>query len=54
MCEKQCRDANGFKCHIESEAHQRQMQLYSSHSGKYNDQFSREFEAGFMDIVKRR
>uniref|UniRef100_A0A453DZZ0 KIN17 C2H2-type zinc finger domain-containing protein n=3 Tax=Aegilops tauschii TaxID=37682 RepID=A0A453DZZ0_AEGTS len=25
MCEKQCRDENGFKCHCSSESHQRQM-----------------------------
>ena len=23
MCQKQCRDQNGFKCHISSESHQR-------------------------------
>ncbi|KAL8538511.1 hypothetical protein ACS0TY_000500 [Phlomoides rotata] len=26
MCQKQCRDENGFKCHCMSESHQRQMQ----------------------------
>ena len=25
ICEKQCRDANGFKCHCTSDAHLRQM-----------------------------
>ena len=25
MCQKQCRDENGFKCHRMSEGHQRQM-----------------------------
>ena len=25
MCQKQCRDENGFKCHASSEAHLRQM-----------------------------
>jgi hypothetical protein len=29
MCEKQCRDENGFKCHTMSEAHQRQMGLFA-------------------------
>ena len=26
-CAKQCRDENGFKCHTESENHQRQLLL---------------------------
>ena len=25
MCQKQCRDENGFKCHTMSESHQRQL-----------------------------
>ncbi len=29
MCEKQCRDENGFKCHTMSESHLRQMRLYA-------------------------
>jgi DNA/RNA-binding protein KIN17 len=28
MCKKQCRDGNGFKCHLESEAHLRQMEMF--------------------------
>src|SRR5262245_56327995 len=54
MCEKQCRDANGFKCHCESESHQRNMILFSQNSGKLLNQLSREFEGTFLDIVKRR
>jgi len=53
MCQKQCRDANGFKCHCESESHQRQILLFAENQGKYMDRFSMEFEAGFMDIVRR-
>lgn len=29
MCEKQCRDENGFKCHTMSESHLRQMRVYA-------------------------
>jgi len=54
MCEKQCRDANGFKNHCESENHQRNMILYSQKAGQFTDQFSREFESAFVDIIKRR
>lgn len=30
VCEKSCRDANGYKCHLESEAHQRQILVFAS------------------------
>ena len=53
MCQKQCRDENGFKCHTSSEAHQRQLLLFSDNSGKFLDSFSREFESNFMNLLKR-
>ena len=53
MCQKQCRDQNGFKCHIQSESHQRQMLLFGEKSGQYVYEFSREFERDFMDILRR-
>ena len=34
MCQKQCRDANGFKCHMESETHIRQMELFMAQPDK--------------------
>ena len=37
-----------------SESHQRQMQMFSENSGHYMDEFSREFEDGFMEIVSRK
>ena len=40
MCEKQCRDANGFKCHLTSESHLRQMKLFSDNAGGILDKFS--------------
>ena len=54
MCEKQCRDENGFKCHCMSESHQRQMQMFSENSGAYMDGFSKEFEEGMMEIISRK
>ena len=44
MCQKQCRDENGFKCHTMSESHQRQMEMFSENSTKFMDEFSKEFE----------
>eukprot|EP00922_Rhytidocystis_sp_ex-Travisia-forbesii_P001935 GHVS01002719.1.p1 GENE.GHVS01002719.1~~GHVS01002719.1.p1 ORF type:complete len:403 (+),score=118.15 GHVS01002719.1:355-1563(+) len=54
MCEKQCRDENGFKCHRMSEGHQRQMQVFSQNAGKFMDEFSRTFEKDFMKLMKTR
>lgn len=53
MCQKQCRDENGFKCHINTEAHQRQMLLFGQNTGSYTYQFSKDFFDLFMDILKR-
>uniref|UniRef100_A0AAQ6AG91 DNA/RNA-binding protein KIN17 n=1 Tax=Amphiprion ocellaris TaxID=80972 RepID=A0AAQ6AG91_AMPOC len=42
MCQKQCRDENGFKCHCMSESHQRQLLLASENPTKFMDYFSEE------------
>ncbi|CAD5234510.1 unnamed protein product [Bursaphelenchus xylophilus] len=52
MCQKQCRDQNGFKCHLTSESHQRQLLLFAENQGSYLRQFSREFESNFLTILK--
>ena len=54
MCNKQCRDENGFKCHCQSESHQRQMLIFSENSTKFMDEFSKEFEDGMMEIIQRK
>lgn len=54
MCEKQCRDENGFKCHTQSESHQRQLLLFADNSGKYLHSFSKEFSDGFVELLSRR
>ncbi|MBN3271728.1 KIN17 protein, partial [Polyodon spathula] len=40
MCQKQCRDENGFKCHCMSESHQRQLLLASENPDQFMDYFS--------------
>ena len=52
MCEKQCRDANGFKCHIQSESHLRQMKLFSENASGIMDQYSKEFEKVYLDTLR--
>ncbi|KAJ1654523.1 hypothetical protein IWQ61_005560 [Dispira simplex] len=54
MCQKQCRDANGFKCHCQSESHQRQMSLFAEDPQKYVEQFSTEFLDEYIKLLSRR
>jgi DNA/RNA-binding protein KIN17 len=54
MCQKQCRDANGFKCHLTSDSHLQQMKIFSSHAKSFMDQYSREFEKIFIDTLRMR
>ncbi|KAM3927087.1 DNA/RNA-binding protein KIN17 isoform 1-T1 [Leptodactylus fuscus] len=54
MCQKQCRDENGFKCHCMSESHQRQLLLASENPQQFMDYFSEEFRTEFLELLKRR
>lgn len=54
MCQKQCRDENGFKCHTMSESHQRQLLLFAENPDEYIDSFSLEFEQGYTELLRRR
>ncbi|XP_065066935.1 DNA/RNA-binding protein KIN17-like [Rhopilema esculentum] len=53
MCQKQCRDENGFKCHCMSESHQRQLLLFADNPDKFLDSFSKEFLDSFLHLLKR-
>ncbi|KAK9127110.1 hypothetical protein Syun_015907 [Stephania yunnanensis] len=53
MCQKQCRDENGFKCHCMSESHQRQMEVFGQNPSRIVDGYSEEFESLFMEHMKR-
>uniref|UniRef100_A0A4W3ILC1 Kin17 DNA and RNA binding protein n=1 Tax=Callorhinchus milii TaxID=7868 RepID=A0A4W3ILC1_CALMI len=54
MCQKQCRDENGFKCHCMSESHQRQLLLASENPQQFMDYFSEEFRTEFLELLRRR
>ncbi|XP_053572406.1 DNA/RNA-binding protein KIN17 [Bombina bombina] len=54
MCQKQCRDENGFKCHCMSESHQRQLLLASENPQQFMDYFSDEFRREFLELLGRR
>jgi len=53
MCQKQCRDENGFKCHCTSESHQRQLLLFADNPDQYLDTFSKDFYEDFITLLKR-
>ncbi|KAL0915073.1 hypothetical protein M5K25_015474 [Dendrobium thyrsiflorum] len=53
MCQKQCRDENGFKCHCLSESHQRQMQVFGMNPNRVIGGYSEEFESTFLDHMRR-
>ncbi|CAO2650352.1 Nn.00g016440.m01.CDS01 [Neocucurbitaria sp. VM-36] len=52
ICQKQCRDANGFKCHVQSESHVRQMQVVGEDPRKYINSFSNEFQGDFVNLLR--
>lgn len=54
VCEKQCRDDNGFKCHLATEAHLRQMLVVGESAGKHIADFSQQFQAEFVSLLSRR
>ena len=54
VCEKQCRDENGFKCHAQSESHLRQMLVVGENAGTHIASFSSQFQSGFVSVLSRR
>ncbi|KAL3822747.1 hypothetical protein ACHAXA_008050 [Cyclostephanos tholiformis] len=54
MCSKQCRDENGFKCHMTSDSHLRNMRIFRDNAGGMMDSFSREFETSYLETLRRR
>lgn len=54
VCEKQCRDENGFKCHAQSESHLRQMLVVGENAGRHIADFSSRFQHEFVTLLSRR
>jgi DNA/RNA-binding protein KIN17 len=52
VCEKQCRDENGFKCHTQSESHVRNIMAVSSNPNKKIEEFSRDFKNDFLKQLR--
>ncbi|KAF1830812.1 hypothetical protein BDW02DRAFT_84967 [Decorospora gaudefroyi] len=51
-CQKQCRDANGFKCHVQSESHTRNLQIVGEDPKKYINNFSNDFQRDFVNLLR--
>lgn len=54
MCEKQCRDENGFKCHTQSAGHQRQLGVFAENPSDFIHRFSDTFRKQFLLVLRRR
>lgn len=56
LCQKACRDENGYRSHLESESHYRQMDALASSGGaqKVIDDFSATFQKEFVQLLSRR
>jgi len=54
VCQKQCRDENGFKCHAQSEGHLRAMLVVGEHAGRHIASYSSQFQHDFVQLLSRR
>ncbi|SNX82326.1 related to RTS2 - Basic zinc-finger protein, involved in UV response and DNA replication [Melanopsichium pennsylvanicum] len=56
ICQKACRDENGYRSHLDSEAHFRQIDAIASSGGaqKVIDDFSATFQEEFVQLLSRR
>lgn len=52
VCEKQCRDENGFKCHTQSESHLRQILVAGENFNGKISEYSRDFQNDFIRLLK--
>lgn len=52
VCERQMRDENGFKCHVQSESHVRQMLLVGEDPKKYINNYSTQFQRDFLQLLR--
>jgi DNA/RNA-binding protein KIN17 len=52
MCQKQCRDENGFKCHLTSDSHRRQMEVFGQNPERVIDGYSEEFHSAFLEHMR--
>lgn len=51
-CQRQMRDENGFKCHVASESHVRNMMTIGEDPRKAINDFSRQFQRDFIQLLR--
>ena len=51
-CRKQCRDGHGFSQHCETLKHLEKMKEFSENPDKFLNEWSEEFEAGFLKVLR--
>jgi len=52
VCEKQCRDENGFKQHTMSEGHVRNMQIVGANAKSFINDYSMQFKRDFVQLLR--
>lgn len=52
ICNKQCRDENGFKQHTQSEGHVRAMLEVGEDPKKFIEEYSRQFKRDFLQLLR--
>ncbi|ODV90411.1 hypothetical protein CANCADRAFT_106311 [Tortispora caseinolytica NRRL Y-17796] len=51
-CEKQCRDENGFKCHVASESHVKKMLAIAERPNEKINEYSNMFKSDFVTLLR--
>ncbi|EPE34065.1 C2H2 and C2HC zinc finger [Glarea lozoyensis ATCC 20868] len=52
VCERQMRDENGFKMHVQSESHVRRMLLVGEDPRKFINDYSNQFQRDFLQLLR--
>ncbi|KAH8598009.1 putative C2H2 finger domain protein [Bisporella sp. PMI_857] len=52
VCERQMRDENGFKMHVQSESHTRKILIVGEDPKKYLEDYSNQFKRDFLQLLK--
>lgn len=52
ICNKQCKDENGFKCHVKTRTHLTYLEEVMKDPDSHISKHSKNFEKGFIEIIK--
>lgn len=53
VCNRQCQDKDGFKCHLNSSTHRKNIERVAKNPEKYIEEYSSEFMKGYLDVIRR-